>query len=125
VQEHCFIAPNQNIHCGDHRCAFAVRTLCLRPSDDKIITLLRRESMNSESNRITLTDAERERFALYLLADVAAAEAMAERIGKSAAPGTAAIALQYRNEAMASRIVAAKLCTNGLDSVHHPDRRQE
>jgi hypothetical protein len=81
--------------------------------------------MDSESNGITLTDAERERFALYLLADVAASEEMAERLGKSAAPGTAAIALQYRNEAMASRIVAAKLCTNGLDSVRRPNRPQE
>jgi L-fucose isomerase-like protein len=54
-----------------------------------------------------LTAQENEKFALWLLQDAESNEQLAKQM--ESLPGTSSIAKKYRTEAMAQRIVAAKL----------------
>lgn len=67
---------------------------------------------------VNLTDAEREKFALYLEQDAASNRAMAAQMEKMDPTGTMGmIATKYKNEAAAAMIVAAKLRSIETDSV--------
>ena len=59
---------------------------------------------------VNLTDAEREKFALYLEQDAASNSALAAQMEKMDPTGTMGmLATKYKNEAAAARIIAAKL----------------